>query len=107
MFPAQNKRTTDRATVQHSGLQLVGKSQHAPKCDPLDDPPRTRKGGHTVPSTLTLQMQQMIVASVRQGRSVAQTAKEYNCTQNVVTELWLRDLENVLGFARQLMRRAG
>jgi hypothetical protein len=34
-----------------------------------------------------------IAGSLRAGRSVEQTRKEYNCTAAVALELWLRDME--------------
>jgi hypothetical protein len=48
---------------------------------------------HDVPSTLMPALRSAIVGSLRAGRSVEQTRKEYNCTAAVAMELWLRDLE--------------
>jgi hypothetical protein len=36
-------------------------------------------------------MRAEIAAAVAAGRSVNQTAKEYNATQNVVMEIWVRE----------------
>jgi hypothetical protein len=49
-----------------------------------------------VPGTLQVWEPGEIVGSLRAGRSVEQTRKEYNCTAAVALELWLRDVERRL-----------
>jgi hypothetical protein len=51
---------------------------------------------HQVPSTLQRWEPGEIVGSLRAGRNVAQTSKEYHCTAAVALELWLRDVERRL-----------
>ena len=64
---------------------------------------RQSVNGHTVPSTLLPCLRREIVGSLRAGRSVPQAAKEYDCSQFVAIELWLRDLERrVAGMARPM-----
>lgn len=53
----------------------------------------TRKRHHEVPSTLMPCLKSEIVGSLRAGRSVEQTRKEFNCSAAVALELWLRDME--------------
>jgi len=55
--------------------------------------PRRR---HDVPSTLQPWEPKAIVNSLRAGRSVEQTRKEYNTSAAVALELWLRDVERRL-----------
>ncbi len=45
---------------------------------------------HTVPSTVIPQFRNTIAAAVAQGRSIPQTAKEYQCCSVVVTEIYIR-----------------
>ena len=45
---------------------------------------------HTVPSTILRPFRNQIASAVAAGRSLAQTAKEYDCTVTVVTELYCR-----------------
>lgn len=56
----------------------------------------TRSRCHDVPGTLMPSLRGEIVGSLRAGRSVEQTRKEYNCTAAVALELWLRDVERRL-----------
>lgn len=65
---------------QSAGPQLVAPARKATNARRV----------HTVPSTLTRQMRDEIAEAVSFGRSIAQTAKEYNCDRCVVTEVWLR-----------------
>jgi hypothetical protein len=67
----------------------------------------TRRRCHDVPSTLQPWEPREIVGSLRAGRSVEQTRKEYNCTSTVALELWLRDMERRLaGLARPMVATA-
>jgi hypothetical protein len=61
------------------------------------------RGRHDVPGTLQRWEPAEIVGSLRAGRNVEQTRKEYNCTAAVALEVWLRDLERRLaGLARPM-----
>lgn len=66
------------ATPQHSGPQAVARVRNSVKRP------------HAVPSTLTRQMRTEIGDAVAAGRSVAQVAKEYQCSAAVVIEIWGR-----------------
>jgi hypothetical protein len=67
----------------------------------------TRTRCHDVPSTLQPWEPKEIVSSLRAGRSVEQTRKEYNTTSAVALELWLRDMERRLaGLARPVAAMA-
>jgi hypothetical protein len=66
-----------------------------------------RKPSHQVPSTVMAPLREEIVAAMRAGRNVAQTAKEYDASAFVPVELWLRNLERRVVAIELAMRRAG
>ena len=51
---------------------------------------------HRSPSTLFMVEKAGIVASLRNGRNIEQTAKEYSAKDRVCIELWLRNLDRRL-----------
>ena len=65
-------------------------------------PGTERKTAHRSPNVVMPTMRQMIVGSVRAGRSVAQTAREYDVTQACVLELVLRS--SIADVSRRLER---
>ncbi len=66
----------------------------------------TRNRHHEVPSTLQSWEPREIVGSLRAGRSVEQTRKEFNCTAAVTLELWCRDIERRLAVVMRPMAMA-
>lgn len=67
-------------------------------CEAVESARKTVKGRrcHQVPGTLQRWEPAEIVGSLRAGRNVEQTSKEYNCTAQVSLECWLRDVERRL-----------
>lgn len=59
---------------------------------------RARKvvNAHSVPSTMMPALRGELVQALRAGRSVVQSAKEFDTTAVVAIELWLRDVERRL-----------
>ncbi len=61
----------------------------------IDQPRQSlnRRVRHQVPSTVMAPLRAEMVAAMQAGRSVAQTAKEYDASAFVPLELWMRDMD--------------